>query len=198
MPCRMVFNKHCKTQSLGIKATPHRGESTSFNSLLNSRKTFPAQWNPLPLLHSLLWLPLHLQGLYPRKLRLLHRYVGPTCHGLHPVNCSRFLQWLSVETGVTKGQFIGDALVVTWWHRKLYYLVDNTTTLAPRYGPEIVTCYNTGTKVCIRSPHEHYSVLLLVALANSFRPIVHLWYLWLMTGASTLHYLTISIIIRSN
>jgi hypothetical protein len=78
------------------------------------------------------------------------------------------------------------------WHRKFYYPADNTTTLAKRYGPEVVTCYNTGTKVCVRSPREHYSVLLCMALTNSFRQIVHPSYLWLTTGASTLHYSTTS------
>jgi hypothetical protein len=52
-------NKPCKIQNSGIKATHHCRESTSFNFLLNSSRTFPEQWNPLPSLHSLLWLPLH-------------------------------------------------------------------------------------------------------------------------------------------
>ena len=77
------------------------------------------------------------------------------------------------------------------WHHKFYYLGGNKTTLAKRYGTEVVTCYNTGTKVCICSSREHYSVLLCMALINSFRPIVHPSYLWSTTGASTLHYSTI-------
>jgi hypothetical protein len=79
------------------------------------------------------------------------------------------------------------------WHRKFYYLAGNTTTLAKRMGPEVVTCYNTGTKVCIRSSRDSWTPFGLIVrgsdqLFQSDRsPIVSV-NLWLTIGASTLHY----------
>jgi len=65
LPRRLVTASHAsyKNQIFGR-------ESTSFKSPLNSCRTFLERWNSSPFLHSLPWLPLHLQGLYPRHLQL--------------------------------------------------------------------------------------------------------------------------------
>ena len=106
--------------------------------------------------------------------------------------CRRYLpswitpgEWLSLSTVAQRRNWCYQRLV-DWQqisinmvrrHRKFYYLAGNATTLAKRAGLEEVTCYGSGTKVCIRPFREHYSFLLCTALANSFRPIVHPLYL---------------------
>ena len=184
--------KHRKTQGPGIKATPIVEKvpaSIPSWTLAEPMKSFTVA-ALLAMATSAFAGTISATPATPANLKVRRRYL-PWIRPVKGLSLSTVAQrrdW-SYQRSVDQQRISGN---MVHRHHQFHYLADNTTTLAKRYGPEVVTCYNTGTKVCTRLSCKHYLALLHAALENVFRGIVHPSYLWLTTGASTLHYSTVS------